>query len=100
MSWEREGSAWPPAASQILSYLTRHPGATDTLEGIAEWWILRERIEQGVEETAHALDFLVAQDLVIQEWTPEDRPRYRLNRKRLDEIRELVRGRERQRDIF
>ncbi|MBI2455845.1 MAG: hypothetical protein HYV46_06890 [candidate division NC10 bacterium] len=60
-------------------------------KGIVEWWILRERIEQGVEETAQGLDFLVSQDLVIQEWTPEDWPRYRLNRKRLEEIEALVR---------
>lgn len=91
MSWEKKDAAWPKAAFQILSYLTRHPNATDTLEGIVEWWILRERIEQGVEETAQGLDFLVSQDLVIQEWTPEDWPRYRLNRKRLEEIEALVR---------
>lgn len=93
---ERAEWAWPPAAIQILSYLTRHPEATDTLEGIAEWWIMRETIEHGVEETAHALDFLVSRDLVIEEWTAEERPRYRLNRKRLDEIRALARQRESQ----
>lgn len=99
MSWEKKDAAWPKAAYQILSYLTRNPNATDTLEGIAEWWILRERIEQGVEETAQALDFLVSQDLVIQEWTPEDWPRYRLNWKRLREIEELVSQRKLQWDI-
>ena len=92
MSEERGERRWPPGAIHILSYLSRHPAATDTLEGIAEWWVLRETITQEVEETARALDFLVSLDLVIEEWTAGNRPRYRLNQKRLEEILELVRG--------
>lgn len=99
MNAERSESGWPPAAVQILSYLTRHPEAADTLEGIAEWWILRETIEHGVRETAAALDFLVSQNFVLQEWTAEDRPRYWLNRERLDEIRELMGSGEWQRRV-
>lgn len=90
MSTERGESAWPPEAIHILRYLTRHPEASDTLEGVAEWWVMRETIEHGVEETARALDFLVSRDLLIEDREVEDRPRYRLNRKRMEDIRELM----------
>lgn len=95
MSVKAAGPTWPSAAVHILSYLERHPGAVDTVEGIAEWWITRERIEQGVRETVAALEFLVSRDLVIEDRASENRPRYRLNPSRLDELRALMSDRQR-----
>ena len=31
-------------AKDILAYLAEHPQAMDTLEGIAEWWLMRQHI--------------------------------------------------------
>ena len=31
-------------ADAIFGYLTEHPQASDTLEGIAEWWIMRHQV--------------------------------------------------------
>ena len=44
---------------QILDYLQKHPEASDTLEGIATWWLEQQRIEHLVEEVAEALELLV-----------------------------------------
>jgi len=43
----------------VLAYLQEHPHAMDTLEGIAEWWIERERIRFDVARVAGALARLV-----------------------------------------
>lgn len=44
---------------RIMDYLHRHPDASDTLEGIAAWWLDQQHIEQLVEEVTEALELLV-----------------------------------------
>lgn len=29
---------------EILAYLSEHPDAEDTLAGIAEWWLLKQKV--------------------------------------------------------
>ena len=41
---------------KILDYLTKHPNAGDTLEGITMWWLEFERIDRSVDEIAEILD--------------------------------------------
>jgi hypothetical protein len=48
-------------AAEILRYLHSHSTAADTTEGIARWWINRQRIEDTVTRVQSALDRLVAQ---------------------------------------
>ena len=48
-------------AEAILHYLVEHPQAMDTLEGIAEWWLLRREIGVAVERVERALAQLTAQ---------------------------------------
>jgi hypothetical protein len=47
-------------AQAILAYLAEHPQAMDTLQGIAEWWVLRRLVEVEVPRVAHALGDLTA----------------------------------------
>lgn len=72
-----------PAADElaelVLGYLRDHPLATDTLRGIAEWWVPRQRIRVDVERLRGALERLVAQGLIESTGSGERR-RYRLAR--------------------
>jgi hypothetical protein len=62
---------------EVLGYLREHPRATDTLEGIAGWWIPRHQVRVGVERVSRALDTLVRRGQV--EWVDEGGRRlYRL----------------------
>ena len=45
-------------AAAILGYLEEHPHGMDTLEGIAEWWIARQRIRVNVAAVARVLERL------------------------------------------
>ena len=77
-------------AQEILAYLVKRPQAQDTVEGIARWWILQQRIEQHVEDVEDALNRLVLDGFVI-----EFKPRaldamYTLNKEKLAEIQALL----------
>jgi hypothetical protein len=65
-------------AGEILSYLASHPAAADTMEGIARWWITRQRIEEARERVQHALDALVAAGRLESRVTPAGRALYQL----------------------
>jgi len=49
---------------EILLYLREHLNAGDTLEGIIEWWLPRQRYEQSKAQIQKTLDGLVAQGLI------------------------------------
>ena len=51
-------------AETILSYLNEHAEASDTLEGIAEWWIRRERIRVEVDSLRKVLGQLTQNGLL------------------------------------
>jgi len=51
-------------ARSILNYLAEHPQATDTIEGIAEWWVMREQVRKDVELLQRVLRRLTQQGLL------------------------------------
>lgn len=61
----------------IFEYLAEHPQASDTLEGIAEWWIMRQRIRVEVTKLANVLRHL-AESSFLEKITEGDNTRYRL----------------------
>jgi len=50
----------------VLGYLDDHPTAMDTLDGIAEWWVLRQQVEIEVRRVSRVLTALV-RDGVLEE---------------------------------
>jgi hypothetical protein len=53
------------AARTILSYLSKHPSSSDTLQGIATWWLKQERFDYTKKQIRQALTFLVGKGLMI-----------------------------------
>lgn len=51
-------------ADDIASYLERHKDAADTLEGITQWWLLRQRIEDTSVQVLEALEYLHEKGIV------------------------------------
>ena len=56
-------------AGIIESYVTDHPRAADTQEGIRSWWVARQTF--GVDEVQKALDYLVARRRLARSVLPD-----------------------------
>lgn len=46
------------AAAAIKRYLDEHPGSADTVEGVAEWWLARQRVRETLAVVSQALNLL------------------------------------------
>src|SRR5512147_1589438 len=68
---------------EILAHLAAHPDGEDTLEGIAEWWLLERQVEHRLHEVRKALEGLVAEGLLECRTGAGSRPRFRVS----DEVR-------------
>jgi len=55
----------PQVVYKILAYLSEHPQAQDTLEGIVEWWLLEQQIKCRTVQVKEALAELVARGFVL-----------------------------------
>ena len=76
--------------TDILAYLAENPRAEDTVEGIAEWWLLHQTIKYRSADIEAALADLVAEGLLLEHKSGESRSRYRLNEHRLWDILQLL----------
>ena len=66
-----------PIQAEILRYLAQHPGAKDTAEGIAEWWMPARKTRPALTEVRDAMEDLVSRGLVIAEQGADGRVFYR-----------------------
>jgi hypothetical protein len=80
-------------ACEILQYLERNPAGSDTLVGIARWWIMKQRIEAITMQVEQAVDELVKQEFLIRSSGAESGPNYSLNQQSLGRIRVLLASR-------
>lgn len=51
-------------AHEIMQYLQRHPNAADSLNGIAQWWLARQRYQNALDKVNLALDLLIKQNYI------------------------------------
>jgi hypothetical protein len=68
------------AGEAIMDYLSRHPEAQDTIEGIISWWLPNRSAESSVAEVRAALEELVASGRVLAWRMADSRVLYRMNR--------------------
>lgn len=76
-------------SQEILCYLSEHPDAQDTLEGIAEWWLLERKIRDQIALLREAIAGLVKRGLIIEQVIKNLKPRYKINSKKLKEVKRL-----------
>jgi len=79
-------------ATKILRYLTEHPEASDTADGILEWWLLKQSILDEKKVVEKALKWLVEEKLIIKVEAADSRKHYRLNVERIEVSRKLIRA--------
>jgi hypothetical protein len=65
-------------SQEILEYLCKHPDASDTLEGITEWWLLNQRINYEMKKVKNAIVELVKVGRLIEIHGKDFSIRYRL----------------------
>lgn len=65
---------------RIHAYLSGHPEAHDTLEGIVEWWLLEQQIRHSARTVEEALRILVDKQVVETFHARDGRVHYRLKR--------------------
>ena len=70
-------------SGEILEYLRRNPEASDTLEGITEWWLLSHRISFEIKRVKAAVLKLVEEDWVIEIRGKNSKTYYRLNSEKI-----------------
>lgn len=78
----------PPSALEVLLYLENQPHAQDTLDGVLDWWLLRNRMVK-VSEVKAALRQLVEDDWLLVRRTMNGRALYRLNQSKAPSLRGL-----------
>ena len=69
---------------EIVEYLRAHPSAADTVDGIIQWWLIRQRYETARDVIQRALDDLVEQGVINYIVTDTEKKVFRLtpNQKR------------------
>ena len=67
---------------EILDYLHAHPAAADTVAGIVDWWLPRQRWETATAAIQRALDDLVTRGVVDEVVSDVGTTLYRLHRPR------------------
>jgi hypothetical protein len=75
----------------ILDYLSRNPNAQDTLLGIAEWWLPQEQIKANLTILNEVLMELVRKGLIVRSKGKDAQVHYRVNKRKLGEIGEMLR---------
>ena len=62
----REEAALAYVEHEILAYLAERADACDTLDGITNWWLYRQRLAEGPTMVRNAVKLLVAEGQLVE----------------------------------
>ena len=51
-------------AEEISRYLEEHPDAADTLNGIQQWWVFQQRLDESLDLVSRAIEHLIRRGVV------------------------------------
>lgn len=66
----RSEEAGTEIETAVIGYLREHPDAADTLDGIVDWWLPRQRYDMARSRIEHALCDLVGRGLLRRRRLP------------------------------
>lgn len=69
----------PSPAPEILDYLSRHPDAQDTIDGIMHWWVLDACIRNWAPKIAETIEQLVQKGFLEQKPSADGHIFYRVS---------------------
>ena len=72
-------NGWREVEGAVLAYLTQHPDAADTLDGIVSWWLPLQRYETERRRIENALGHLVERGQLRCDRLPGGATLYALN---------------------
>lgn len=76
MSFQRDEQILSTAEA-ILRYLEKRPDAAETVDGVAHWWLLRQRYEDSRLVVQQALEYLETSGCVSKTVSNDGRVYYR-----------------------
>ena len=81
-------SSLPSPAPEILEYLSRHPNAQDTIEGILQWWVLDSCLRNWAPKIMATVQQLVDSGFLEDRAARDGRVFYRISPRYLARLRE------------
>ena len=66
-------------AAEIMTYLQERPMASDSLDGIAHWWLVQQAIAKNIDLVEQALDQLANEGKVSKKMNANNNTIYSLN---------------------
>lgn len=75
------------AIREILRYISEHPDAKDTVDGIIKWWRPKRQVEWRKKAVQEALDFLVSKGWLTRRAIAPSRKLYGVNKDCLEKIK-------------
>ncbi len=62
---DKKNTAIDTIAEEIKRYLTTKPNASETVQGIAKWWLLEQRFNDSIEKVQSAVNLLVKAGILV-----------------------------------